>query len=218
MKARAETAASCPTVPAAWVRTPASRPSGSSSCRSRSSTRSRPGAAARHPRRPMGSAARRPGTGRQVCRSSPRDRMIRALRGRDDLVSPRPAASHQGREEAEEARGSRTRSATGRATCAATGPGLQRYVLEQLTATYGEQVWEPRLDPDERADPHDPHPEHRRHQRREGVRGAPPRLSQRPRPRGPQPGHRLGRRRPVHRAAARTGRAWSSRRCPSSST
>jgi endonuclease-3 len=26
-------------------------------------------------------------------------------------------------------------------------PGLQGYVLEQLTATYGEQVWEPRLDP-----------------------------------------------------------------------
>ncbi len=26
-------------------------------------------------------------------------------------------------------------------------PGLQRYVLDGLTATYGEQVWEPRLDP-----------------------------------------------------------------------
>src|SRR3954468_24172302 len=26
-------------------------------------------------------------------------------------------------------------------------PGLQRYVLDGLTSTYGEQVWEPRLDP-----------------------------------------------------------------------
>ena len=51
--------------------------------------------------------------------------------------------------------------------------------------------------PDERADPHDPHPEHRRHERREGVRGAPPRLPQRPRARGPPARHRLGRRRPV---------------------
>src|SRR6478735_4031354 len=61
--------------------------------------------------------------------------------------------------------------------------------------------------PHERADPHDPDPEHGRHERREGVRGAPPRVPQRPGARGAQARHRLGRGRAQHgRAAGLDGR------------
>ena len=45
------------------------------------------------------------------------------------------------------ARRSPTRSSSGRTTLKRYRPGLQRYVLDALTETYGPQVWEPRLDP-----------------------------------------------------------------------
>ena len=92
--------------------------------------------------------------------------------------------------------------------------GLQRYVLDALTETYGAAGLGGPPRPDERADPHDPHPEHRRRERREGVRGAPARVSQRPRARGPQPGHRLGRRRAAARPRPRTGRRSRTRPLP----
>ena len=97
-------------------------------------------------------------------------------------------------------------------------PGLPRYVLDELTGVYGEQVWESRLDPTSELiltiltqNTADVNAE----KAYEALRA---RLPQRPRAGGPQAGHRLGRRRAVDRRRRPTGRRSSSRRCPSSST
>ena len=97
-------------------------------------------------------------------------------------------------------------------------PGLPRYVLDQLTAVYGEQVWESRLDPTSELiltiltqNTADVNAE----KAYEALRTAYPSDRE---PEVHKPGHRLGRRRPVDRRRRRTGRRSSSRRCPSSST
>ena len=78
------------------------------------------------------------------------DRLMKRVRRRDHLVSAASAAARKkpaGRSPQAAHASPRTPSGHWASYLRRYRPGLQAYVLDGLTATYGEQAWESRLDP-----------------------------------------------------------------------